>query len=183
MTQPAGTPRLPLVDPDSSPPEVAEAFKQFPPINVFRVMANARTLFSPYVAYVARLFKPLALDAATERMIVLRVARRSDCLYAWRENVVVARSVGVSDEQIAAIDKGDTNAGVFSDAQKAALAFSDEVMDLIEVTEPTYQAAKQHFSDQALTEILYVVGNYMFVARLTRTGHVPLDDNLAQSPQ
>jgi alkylhydroperoxidase family enzyme len=175
MTQSAVTPRLTLVDPDNSPPEVAEAFKLLPTLNVFRAMANAPTLFPPYMAYVARLFKPLALDAALERMIVLRVAKRSDCVYAWRQNVVVARSVGVSDEQIAALDTGDASAGCFTDAQKAALAFSDEVMDLIEVTEPTYQAAKQHFSDQALTEILYVVGNYMFVARITRTGRVPLD--------
>jgi alkylhydroperoxidase family enzyme len=63
------------------------------------------------------------------------------------------------------------------------LDFSDEVMDLIEVTEATYQAAKQHFSDQALTEILYVVSNYMFVARIVRTGRVPLDDEPAPSPQ
>jgi hypothetical protein len=103
MTQTASTPRLTLVDPDNSPPEVAEAFTLLPALNVFRAMANATTLFPPYQAYLARTFKPLALDAA--------------------------------------LDSGDTNAGGFTDAQKAALAFSDEVMDLIEVTEPTYQAA------------------------------------------
>jgi 4-carboxymuconolactone decarboxylase len=146
-------------------------------------MANATTLFPPYQTYLARMFKPLALDAALERMIVLRVAKRSDCLYAWRQNVIVAHNVGISDEQIAALERGDTNADGFTDAQKAALAFSDEVMDLIEVTEPTYRAATQHFSDQALTEILYIVSNYMFVARITRTGRVPLDDELASSPQ
>jgi alkylhydroperoxidase family enzyme len=183
MTQTAATPRLTLVDPGNSPPEVAEAFKLGPALNLFRAMANAATLFPPYQAYLARLFKPLALDAALERMIVLRVAKRSECFYAWRQNVVVADSVGVSDEQIAALDKGDTAAGCFTDAQRAALAFSDEVMDLIEVTEPTYDAAKRHFSDQALTEILYIVSNYMFVARIIRTGRVPLDDEPAPSPQ
>jgi alkylhydroperoxidase family enzyme len=183
MTQTALKPRLTLVDPDSSPPEVAEAFKQLPLINVFRAMANATTLFPPYMAYLARTFKPLALEAALERMIVLRIAKRSGCLYAWRQNVVVASSVGVTDEQIAALDTGDIDTDSFTDEQKAALAFSDEVMDLIEVTEPTYHAAKQHFSDQALTEILYVVSNYMFIARVTRTGHVPLDDDPAPAPQ
>ena len=93
-------PRLSLVDPDNSTDEVAEAFKLLPVIYVFRTMANAETLYPTYIAYVALLFKQLALDAALERMIVLRVARRSDCYYAWRQNVVVARSVGVIDEQI-----------------------------------------------------------------------------------
>jgi alkylhydroperoxidase family enzyme len=56
-------------------------------------------------------------------------------------------------------------------------------MDVIEVTDQTYQVAKQHFSDRALTEILYVVGTYMFVSRVIRTGRVPLDDEPAPSPQ
>jgi alkylhydroperoxidase family enzyme len=183
MFQGNDAPRLSLVDPDNSTDEVAEAFTLLPVINVFRTMANAETLYPTYIAYVALLFKQLALDAALVRMIVLRVARRSDCYYAWRQNVVVARSVGVTDEQIAALDDGDTSASCFTDEQKVVFAFSDEVMDLIEVTDQTYRAAKQHFSDRALTEILYVVGTYMFVARVIRTGHVPLDDQLAPSPQ
>ena len=169
-------PRLSLVDPNNTTDELAAAFKLLPVINVFRAMANAETLYPAYSAYLDRLFKPLALDAALERMIVLRVARRSDCIYSWRQNVVVAHSVGVTDEQITALDKGDASASCFTDEQKAAFAFSDEVMDLIEVTDQTYQAAKQHFSDRKLTEILYVVGTYMFVCRVIRTGHVPLDD-------
>ena len=51
--------------------------------------------------------------------------------------------MGVTDEQIAALDNGDTSACCFTDEQKAAFAFSDEVMDLIEVTDRTYQTAKQ----------------------------------------
>lgn len=43
---------------------------------------------------------------ALERMIVLLVANQSDCFYAWRQNVVVAHSVGVKDEQIAALEHG-----------------------------------------------------------------------------
>jgi NAD(P)-dependent dehydrogenase (short-subunit alcohol dehydrogenase family) len=64
MSQGNGTPRLSLVDPDTSTDEVAEAFKRLPVINVFRAMANAETLYPTYIAYVALLFKPLALDAA-----------------------------------------------------------------------------------------------------------------------
>jgi hypothetical protein len=48
----------------------------------------------------------------------------------------------------------------------------------IEVTDPTYQAAKQHLSERALTEILYVVGIYMFSSRVVRMGYVPHDDQL-----
>jgi alkylhydroperoxidase family enzyme len=182
MVQDDQTSRLHLVDPADSRGEVAAAFDLLPAINVFRAMANAETLFPPFMAYLALLFRQLELDAATERMIVLRVARRSDCFYAWRQNVVVARSVGVTEEQIAALDRSDATANCFTAAQRAAFAFCDEAMDLIEVTDRTYAAARRHFSDRALTEILYVIGTYMLVARIIRTGHVPLDAEPAASP-
>jgi alkylhydroperoxidase family enzyme len=177
------TPRLSLVDPDNTTEQVAQALKLLPVINVFRALANAETLYPAYGAYVDLLFKPLELDAALERMIVLHVAKRSGCFYAWRQNVVVARSVGVADRQIAALDRGDTNADCFSGEQKVAFAFTDEVIDLIEVTDQTYDDAARYFSDRAITEILYVVGTYMFICRVIRTGHVPLDDHPAPSPQ
>jgi hypothetical protein len=43
----------------------------------------------------------------------------------------------------------------------------------------SYFEERRRSSDQALTEILCIVSNYMFVARITRTGRVPLDDELA----
>jgi hypothetical protein len=155
---------LKLVDPETASKPIADAFALLPVINVFRAMANAETLYPYFSEYMLRLFRPLELDKALERMIVLRVANQSNCFYAWRQNVVVAHSVGVKDEQI-------------------AFAFTDEVMQLIEATDQTYDAAKRHFSDRALTEILYVIGTYMLIARVIRTGRVPLDDKPAASPQ
>ena len=56
-------------------------------------------------------------------------------------------------------------------------------MDLIEATDETYDAVKKNFSDRTITEMLYVIGTYMLVVRVLRTGRVPLDDKPADSPQ
>jgi alkylhydroperoxidase family enzyme len=174
---------LKLIDPETASKPIADAFALLPVINVFRALANAETLYPYYNNYLLRLFQPLELDKALERMIVLRVADQSGCFYAWRQNVVVGHSVGVKDEQIAALEKGDVKASCFTEAQQVAFAFTDEVIQLIEATDKTYDAAKKHFSDRALTEILYVIGTYMFIARVIRSGRVPLDDEPAASPQ
>ena len=52
-------------------------------------------------------------------------------------------------------------------------------MDLIETTDETYAAVKKNFSDRAITEMLYVIGTYVLVVRVLRTGRVPLDDKPA----
>ena len=91
--------------------------------------------------------------------------------------------MGVADEQIAALDRGDIKASCFSEAEQAAFVFTNEVMDLIEATDETYAAVKKYFSDRAITEMLYVIGTYMLIVRVLRTGRVPLDDKPADSPQ
>ena len=174
--------RLTLVDPETAPGPIAEAFQLLPTINLFRAMANAQSLYPTYIRYVNLLFKHLELDAALERMIVLHVTRRSDCLYAWRQNVVVAKSVGVSQDQIDALERGDLLASCFQDSERTAFRFTDEAIELIEVTDQTYAETKALFSDQAITEMLYVIGTYMFICRVARTGRVPLDDKPADAP-
>jgi alkylhydroperoxidase family enzyme len=174
---------LKLIDPETASKPISEALALLAVINVFRALASAETLYPHFSQYMLQLFRPMELDKALERMIVLHVAKRSDCFYAWRQNVVVAHSVGVKDEQIAALERGDVKASCFSEAEQVAIAFTDEVMQLIEATDQTYDAAKKHFSDRALTEILYVIGTYMLIARVIRTGRVPLDDKPAASPE
>ena len=173
---------LTLIDPETASQPIENALTLLPVINVFRAMANAETLYPYFSKYLLRLFRPMELDKALERMIVLHVAKRSDCLYAWRQNVVVGHSVGVTDQQIVALEAGDV-ATCFSEAEQSAFSFTDEVMDLIEATDETYAAVKKNFSDRAITEMLYVIGTYMLIVRVLRTGRVPLDDEPAASPQ
>jgi len=49
----------------------------------------------------------------------------------------------------------------------------------VEVSDDVYAEASRFFSPRALTEIVYVVGTYMLLARVARTGRVPLDETPA----
>jgi alkylhydroperoxidase family enzyme len=121
------------------------------------------------------LFKPMELDVRIERLIVLYVGKLSDCHYIWRQNVVVAKSLGITQEEIDALEKCDTCADCFGDAQKAAFRFAKEALEIVEVSDEVYAEASRFFSPQAITELLYVVGTYMLLARIARTGQVPMD--------
>ena len=167
--------RLPLVDPAKAPGSIKEIFELLPDINLFRTMANGGPLFSAYMKFLDLLFRPMELDSRLERMLILHISQRSKCEYAWRQNAIVAKVMGVEDQQVAAIRQGAIAAPRFTESEMAAFRFVDEAMDLIEVTDPTFERAKQFFSDRALTEILYIVGAYMFIARIGRTARVPFD--------
>jgi hypothetical protein len=96
--------RLPLID------DISQTFDKLPPINLFRAAANAKTLYPAFIEYVYLLFKPLELDGRIERLVVLYVGKLSDCIYIWRQNVVVAESLGITQEEIDALERDDTRA-------------------------------------------------------------------------
>jgi alkylhydroperoxidase family enzyme len=169
MTEEILQARLPLID------DISQTFDKLPPINLFRAAANAKTLYPAFIQYMYLLFKPLELDGQTERLIVLYVGKLSDCIYIWRQNVVVAKSLGITQEEIDALEKNDMQADCFSDAQKAAFRFAEEAFRLIEVSDEVYTEASRFITPQAITELLCVVGTYMLLARIARTGRVPLD--------
>jgi alkylhydroperoxidase family enzyme len=169
MTEELSRRRLPLID------DISQTFDKLPPINLFRAAANAKTLYPAFIQYMYQLFKPLELDGRIERLVVLYVGKLSECIYIWRQNVVVAKSLGISHEEIDALERNDTRADCFSDAQKAAFRFAEEALRLIEVSDKVYTEASRFFTPQAITELLYVVGTYMLLARIARTGRVPLD--------
>ncbi len=131
--------------------------------------------------------KPIADALALLPLInVFRAMANAETLYPYFGKYmlqVVGHSVGVTDRQIAALETGDIKANCFSEAERIAFSFTNEVMDLIEATDATYAAVKKNFSDRAITEMLYVIGTYMLVVRVLRTGRVPLDDKPADSPQ
>jgi alkylhydroperoxidase family enzyme len=155
---------------------------KLPPINVFRALANAPSLAPDFLRYFAHLFEPLELDSRIERLLVLLTGKLCGCEYVWRQNVVVAKSLGIPDEQINELQKGNLEASCFSAVHKAAFRFLKEALEVVEVSDATYEEAEKHFSPRALTEILYVVGSYMLLSRLVRTGGIPLDDKPAEVP-
>ena len=120
MTTDSNSPGLRLIDAETASKPISEALHLLPMINVFRALANAQTLYPDFGKYMLQLFRPMELDKALERMIVLHVAKRSDCYYAWRQNLVVGRSVGVTEEQMTALERGEIKANCFSDGKAIA---------------------------------------------------------------
>jgi hypothetical protein len=96
---------LPLANESTMAALLAGAATGLPAINVFRALANAPSLASDYMQYLAHLFKPLELDAHIERLVVLLTGKLSGCEYIWRQNVVVAKSLGISDEKVSELEK------------------------------------------------------------------------------
>src|SRR2546421_10962931 len=95
--------KLPLPNDDELTPELRAALEKMPQLNVFRMVAGAPRAARPFMQLGAALLSG-PLDARRREIAILRVAHATDAGYEWAQHVQLGRNVGVSDEEIAAIE-------------------------------------------------------------------------------
>jgi alkylhydroperoxidase family enzyme len=169
--------RLPYVDPGSASEPVRDALARVPPLNIFRMLAHADTAFRPWLRWGAALLGDLQLDPLLRELAILRVARLTPhAEYEWVQHVPIAKSVGGSDDQIAALERDQPEAQCFSPLERAVLRFTTEVVRDARAADDTLDALKQSLSPREIVELLMVIGNYMMIARVMATTDMELDE-------
>ena len=93
-------PSVPLPDDADLEPEVRELLSKLPPLNVFRMWANAPASFQPLVEFAFSLLMKSEFDPRKREIAILRVAHVTRASYEWFQHVIVAKRVGVTDQEI-----------------------------------------------------------------------------------
>lgn len=157
--------RVEYVDPGSAPPATASALRRMPPLHVFGLLAQAESAFVPWLRLGGALLGDLAIDPLLRELVILQVGRLS-ARYEWDQHVPIALACGAAEEQIAALDRGDTAADCFSPLQRAALAFAADMVRDGEVADATYAELSAELDDRRIVEVALVAGHYLGLARI-----------------
>jgi alkylhydroperoxidase family enzyme len=169
--------RLPYVDPADAPPPVREALELAPPLNIFRMMANADTAFRPWLRWGATLLTDLELDPLLRELAILRVASLTPhAEYEWVQHAPIAKAVGAVDAQVEALERGDPDADCFSADERAVLGFTTEVVRDARASDEALDRVREFLSPREIVELLMVIGQYMMVARVMATTDMELDE-------
>jgi 4-carboxymuconolactone decarboxylase len=151
--------RLPYAEPAN--PNVPKA-------NIFRLIANADTLFEPWARYGLALLRDTVVDPVVREQAILRVAALTPgAEYEWVQHEAIGRAVGMTDEQIEACRSGD--------AGEVVLRFTEEVVRDAAPSDETFAAMTERFSAQEIVELLLVIGQYMGLARVMATAQIDMD--------
>ncbi len=169
--------RLPYVDPAAASEPVRDALERVPPLNIFRMMANADSAFRPWLRWGSALLGRLDLDPLLRELAILRVARLTPhAEYEWVQHVPIAVAVGATQEQVAALERDEPDADCFSQSQRLVLRFTTEVVRAARAAEEAFAGLKETMSPREIVELLMVIGNYMMIARVMATTDMELDE-------
>ena len=104
-------PRIPYPDLDNATPEVREMLGRLPaPANIFNMMAHAQTCLKPVMKLGGTLLGKLELDPKLRELCLLRAVRLEGGDYEWVQHVPIARDLGATAAQIAALENDDDEA-------------------------------------------------------------------------
>jgi alkylhydroperoxidase family enzyme len=139
------------------------------PNNAVRILAHAPAIGGSVLRLIHTILAKADLDFCLRELAILRVAWRCEAQYAWVQHVAIARSIGVSDEQISALEGSDVMNGPFSWREQIRLAFTDEVLDGPAVSDFTFARAREEFSIRELVELLLTIGYFRMIGPLLTT--------------
>jgi alkylhydroperoxidase family enzyme len=163
-------PRIPYPDLDKAGAEAREMLGRLPKVpNIFKMMAHAETCVKPVMKLGGTLLGKLQLDPKLRELCLLHAVKLAGGEYEWVQHVPIARDLGCSDAQIAALDKGDDGAACFDAREKAALCFTREVVVDVRASEGVLSEARKHLSEREIVELILMAGFYVMLARLTET--------------
>jgi AhpD family alkylhydroperoxidase len=116
------------------------------------------------------------LDVEIKALVILKTSTLNGCAYCIGHNSTLGRGLGFSEEKIAAITGDYLNSDLFTDEEKAAIAWAECL------TEKTYrqnkavkEELKRHFNEAQIIEITMVCGFFNFWNRYTDALEIDLE--------
>jgi 4-carboxymuconolactone decarboxylase len=153
-----------------------------PVLHIFATMARhpkALKAFLPWAGYI--LSRRNTLPARERELVILRTGFLCRCGYEWTQHVPIGQRAGLTAEDVERIKKGPDADG-WTPAEAALLRAADELVGDHAVSDPTWQALGEHFSEQQLMDIVYSIGEYTQVSMMLNTFGVQLEDGQALDP-
>lgn len=167
MTAPRPTtPRIPPLAPGEGDAQAEELLAELDPnlsaAHIFATLVRHPGLFRKWSPFGGKLLSG-KLSARDRELLILRTGWRTRSHYEWGQHVIIAKLVGVTDDEIARVKLGPDADG-WSDADRTLLRAADELHDDACISDATWAELAKTYDDKQLTEIPMVVGHYHLVA-------------------
>jgi alkylhydroperoxidase family enzyme len=165
--------RIPLIDPAAVPDSLKALAEQISRErggrvpNLYKALLNSPAIAAGWLHLGTAVRMESSLNGGMRELAICCVAQISGAEYEWRAHAPIAMKEGVSQAQIDALPdwKGSQ---VYTPAQRAVLAYAEQVTREFDADDATFAAVKEHFNDQEIMELTATIGFYNMVSRILR---------------
>jgi alkylhydroperoxidase family enzyme len=136
--------------------------------NIFRMMAHSPDYLRQYCRLGAAIRFRGELDPVLRELAITRTGILCEAPYEVVAHRRIGKAIGVTDEQNAALEDW-RSATCFNEVQRAALAFTDEIVTSRKPTDATLDAIAAKLTPGALIELQLSIGFYIMTSKFLET--------------
>ncbi len=162
--------RVPLIEQENHP-ELADLISKIRGarggrlINIYRLMFHSPALANAWFELNQAVRYQTDIDDQSRELAVIRVAIVNEVDYVLKAHgPAYALKEGLTPAQVGAVAAWESS-GLFSDKQRALLAYVDAMTRQIDVPETVFAALKPHFSERQIVEVTMLIGAYNMLTR------------------
>jgi alkylhydroperoxidase family enzyme len=146
-------------------------------INIYRLMLHSPALANAWFELNQAVRYGTEIDGQCREIAVIRVAILNHVEYVQRAHgPAYALKEGLTPEQVNALADWRPST-LFSEKQRALLAYVDAMTRDIEVPEAVFQELRKHFSERQTVELTMLIGAYNMLTRFLQALKVDAEPN------
>jgi len=149
-------------------------------VNIFRVLMQHPKLARAWSKFANYILSDQQTLAPREReILILRIGWLNQAPYEYEQHVRIAKSVGLSDDEIDRIGKGPKAGWNKHDA--ALVQTADDLFENSVVSDESWKTLSERYNTEQMMDVVFTVGQYNLVSWALNSLGVPLDDYLPGS--
>jgi alkylhydroperoxidase family enzyme len=172
--------RIKLVEPHEMTPEQRARYENDPMArtNLSRLLAIAETLAPRVTEFNVTMATATTLPPVEREIVALGTLHLERGEYEMAQHDVVAERLGIPRAKVDAIAQHRYNDPVFTEREKALLAFTRQVVKTVRVDDVVFNAVAAFYDRRQIVETVFVIGNYMMLARISEMAELPVDGTM-----
>jgi len=183
----ADAPRIPSLPRDQWTPEVSELLQTTAQmggrvLNIFQTLAWHPKLMKRWLVFGNHVLFKSTLSPRARELLILRTGWNCRAEYEWGQHVVIAKQIGMTDEEITRITRGPDVPG-WDPFEATLLRAADELHRDSRIGGATWKALSVHYDTQQLIDLVFTVGQYTLVSMALNSFGVPLDEGVPGFPR
>jgi alkylhydroperoxidase family enzyme len=166
--------RIPLPADTNLSTEIRETLQALPPLNVFRMVANAPASFKPLVDLALSILTQSEFDPCKREIAVLRVAHVTRAHYEWVQHVALGKRLGVTDAEIAKI-AADGPVTTLGTEGNLLCRVADEISRDVRLSDDALTEIVARYGVRQATELILCVSYFNMLSRFLESTRVELE--------
>jgi alkylhydroperoxidase family enzyme len=155
--------------------------KGVPPLHLFTTLARDERLFERFMG--GGLLDRGHLSLRQREIIIDRVTAKCGSEYEWGVHIAFfAEKVELTSAQITALVHGNGREPFWSRDESLLITTCDALLETCDLNDGQWTLLSSEFSDEAILEIIMLVGFYRNVSCLTNSLRLPLEKFAARFP-